>query len=71
MIKAPISSKYLVNKLHKSIQLKSSLCRFNQHTRLSRVPCGLLAILGLNAFGLRSKVDSTASRLAASFSTLL
>lgn len=27
--------------------------------------------MGLNAFGLRSKVASTASRLAASFSTLL
>lgn len=40
-------------------------------TLLSRVPWGLLAILGLNAFGLRSKVASTASLLAASFSTLL
>lgn len=41
------------------------------HTLISLLPCGLLAIFGLNAFGLRSKVASTASRLAASFSTLL
>lgn len=37
----------------------------------SRVAWGLLAIFGLKAFGLRSKVASTASRRAASFSTLL
>lgn len=41
------------------------------HTLLSRVPCGLLAIFGRNAFGLRSKVVSTASLLDASCSTLL
>jgi hypothetical protein len=39
-------------------------------TLLSLDSCGLLAIFGLNAFGLRSKVAPTASFLAASFSTL-
>jgi len=33
--------------------------------------CGLLAIFGLKAFGLRSNVIPTASCLAASLSTLL
>lgn len=41
------------------------------YTLLSRGSCGLLAILGLKALGLRSRVDSMASRLAGSLSTLL
>lgn len=48
-----------------------TLTQTNIHTLFSRVPCGLLAIFGRNAFGLRSKVASTASLLEASFSTLL
>jgi hypothetical protein len=55
---------YLTNK-------SQNVALLDEHTLLSRNACGLLAIFGLNAFGLRSKVASTASRLAASFSTLL
>lgn len=40
------------------------------HTVVSRDPCGLLAIFGLKAFGLRWRVVSTASFLSFSFSTL-
>lgn len=62
----PQHKKY--NTCHKTSTVKEEL---NLHTLLSRVPWGLLAIFGLNAFGLRSKVASTASLLAASLSTLL